>query len=91
MRTVPGMEYVHEIRYHRRDRNGRLTLDHTEVVTDHGWYITKGDEWKARYTVACATEFLTKTAAAPGTFAVSVWRDATRVCTVGLDWNPPKR
>jgi len=26
-----------------------------------------------------------------GTFAISVWRDSIRVCTVGVDWNPPNR
>ncbi|SDG85376.1 hypothetical protein SAMN05216553_112107 [Lentzea fradiae] len=91
MRTVPVMEYVHSIRYHRRSQNGRLTLAYTEIVTDHGWYIRKEDDWKSRYTTACATEYLTRVAAEAGTFAVSVWRGETRVCTVGLDWNPSKR
>jgi hypothetical protein len=91
MRTVHSMEYVHSIQYHRRSQNGRLTLAYVESVTDHGWYITKGADWKSRYTIACATEYLTRVSADAGTFAITVWRDAVRVCTIGIDWNPPNR
>jgi hypothetical protein len=91
MRTVHCMEYVHSIQYHRRNRNGRLTLAYVESVTDHGWYIKKEADWKSRYTVACATEYLAKVSAEAGTFAITVWRNAERVCTVGIDWNPPNR
>jgi hypothetical protein len=91
MRTVHAMEYVHSIQYHRRGKNGRLTLVYVEMVEDHGWYIRKEDEWKYRYTLACATEYLARVSAMAGTFAITVWRDSTRVCTVGVDWNPPNR
>ncbi|HEX7302475.1 hypothetical protein [Lentzea sp.] len=91
MRTVHLMEYVHSIQYHRRAGNGRLTLAYVEAVQDHGWYIRKEADWKSRYTIACATEYLTRVSADAGTFAITVWRGDDRVCTVGIDWNPSNR
>ena len=85
------MEYVHRIEYHRRGRSGELTLAYTETVEDHGWYIRKEADWKHRYTHGCAIDYLTRVIANAGTFAVTVWRDKTRVCTIGVDWNPTIR
>ncbi|MEV6241765.1 hypothetical protein [Lentzea sp. NPDC051838] len=84
------MDHFHRIEYRRRLSDGALDLEHVEEVQDHGWYIRKGEEWRRRYTIECAYDFLSRTETKAGTFAVSVWRDEARVCTVGLDWRPLK-
>jgi hypothetical protein len=78
--------YLHRIEYLRREPNGALTREHEETVQDHGWYLERGDEWKKRYTVGCAEDFLGRVRARPGTYAVVVWREGKRVCTVGFHW-----
>lgn len=81
-------DYLHRIEYHRRQPNDSLVCEHVETVQDHGWYVACGDEWKAHYTRGCAVDFLERVHAKAGTYAVTVWRDKTRVCSVGLKWNP---
>ncbi|MBB5806856.1 hypothetical protein F4560_006624 [Saccharothrix ecbatanensis] len=78
--------YLHRIEYFRRQRNGSLLCEHVETVDDHGWYIARGEEWRAHYTRGCAEEFLARQDAQPGVYSVAVWRGPTRVCTVGLHW-----
>lgn len=90
MRNVLFMDHLHRIEYHRRKPGGALDLELVEEVADHGWYIRKGEEWRRRYTLECACDFLSRTETKAGTFAVSVWRDGVRVCTIGMEWSPPK-
>jgi hypothetical protein len=82
------MDHFHRIEYRRRRPDGALDLEQVEEVVDHGWYIRKGEEWRRRYTLECAYDFLHRTETKAGTFAISVWRDEARVCTVGLEWLP---
>jgi len=84
------MDHLHRIEYHRRRPDGVLVLEHTEEVVDHGWYIRKGDDWRRRYTVECAHDFMSRAGTKPGTYAISVWRSDFRVCTVGIEWRPSK-
>jgi hypothetical protein len=81
------MDHFHRIEYRRRMPDGALDLEQVEEVQDHGWYIKEGEDWRRRYTLECAYDFLSRTETKPGTFAISVWRDGTRVCTVGLKWH----
>ncbi|HUQ58507.1 hypothetical protein [Lentzea sp.] len=90
MRNVLVMDHFHRIEYRRRKPGGALDLELVEEVVDHGWYIKKGEEWRRRYTLECAYDFLARTETKAGTFAISVWRDGDRVCTVGMEWNPTK-
>lgn len=83
--------YLHRVEYFRRQENGSLVCEHVETVHDHGWYIERGERWKALYTLGCAEDFLGRVSARRGVYSVAVWRDGTRVCTVGLHWNPPDR
>lgn len=84
------MDHLHRIEYHRRLPDGALDLEHTEEVTDHGWYIRKGEAWRRRYTVECAVDFMARASSRAGLYAVSVWRGEERVCTVAVDWRPLK-
>ncbi|MFD4641543.1 hypothetical protein ACFWN2_29830 [Lentzea sp. NPDC058436] len=84
------MDHLHRIEYHRRQSGGALDLDHVEEVLDHGWYIKKGEEWRRRYTLECAVDFLARTETKAGTYAITVWRNDIRVCTVGMEWRPSK-
>ena len=84
------MDHFHRIEYHRRSPSGAMDLEQVEEVVDHGWYIRKGQEWRRRYTLECACDFLERTETKAGTFAITVWRHETRVCTVGLEWRPLK-
>ncbi|MFD5824022.1 hypothetical protein [Lentzea sp. NPDC060358] len=90
MRNVLVMDHFHRIEYHRRKPGGALHLELVEEVVDHGWYIRKGDEWRRRYTLECAYDFLTRTETKAGVFAISVWRGEARVCTVAMEWSPTK-
>lgn len=83
------MDHLHRIEYHRRLPGGAMTLEHTEQVVDHGWYIRKGDEWRERYTRECAYDFLARAGSRVGRYAISVWRGEDRICTVAVDWLPP--
>ena len=78
--------YLHRIEYFRRRRSGSLVREHVESADDHGWYIGRGAEWKTRYTVGCAEDFLGRVGAPHGVYSVTVWRGDTKVCTVGLHW-----
>jgi hypothetical protein len=84
------MDHLHRIEYHRRRPDGALDLEHVEEVTDHGWYIRKGEEWRCRYTVECAHDFMARAGTKAGLYAISVWRGEERVCTVAVDWRPLK-
>ncbi|HEV7906545.1 MAG TPA: hypothetical protein VGP03_00255 [Pseudonocardiaceae bacterium] len=84
--------YLHRIEYSRRLPGGRLAREYTEHVQDHGWYLVEGEQWRTRYTRGCAVDFLARTCAAAGIYAVVVWRvdggETTRVSSVGLEWHP---
>lgn len=84
------MDHLHRIEYHRRLPGGALDLARVEEVADHGWYIKKGDEWRRHYTLECAVDFLARTGTKAGTYAITVWREDVRVCTVGMEWRPSK-
>jgi hypothetical protein len=96
---VPDFNYRHRIEYRRVTLGGRQVHEHTEVVDDHGWYIGRSgmtrQQWRERYTVACAEDFLPRMRAAAGRWVVSVYRLPTNaddqfVCAVHLTW-PQKR
>jgi len=79
-------DYLHVIEYARRNE----PVKYTEVVSDHGWYINSGEEWRIRYTAGCAQDFLDRRGAAPGEWVVVVWRagtkqDRDRVCAIRYD------
>jgi hypothetical protein len=84
------MDHFHRIEYHRRLPDGAMVLEHTEEVVDHGWYIRKGDDWRRRYTLECACDFMSRAGTKPGLYAISVWRGADRVCTTTVRWHPLK-
>lgn len=90
--TVHRMDdYHHRIEYQRRRPGGALVCEHVENVSDHGWYVVRGEAWKAHYTRGCAAEYLTRVRAESGTYVVVVWRADVRVCTTKLDWARPSR
>lgn len=78
-------DYRHLIEYARRNE----AVKYTEEVSDHGWYIKSGAEWRIRYTAGCAQEFLDKAGAGPGEWLVVVWRigdgNRDRVCAIRYD------
>jgi hypothetical protein len=79
-------DYLHVIEYARRNEQ----VKYTEVVSDHGWYINSGEEWRIRYTAGCAQDFLDRRGAAPGEWLVVVWRlnatlDRDRLCAIRYD------
>lgn len=82
MREMAAHDYLHQIEY----RSGH-DLVHSEVVSDHGWYIKTGEDWRVRYTTACAAEWLR---GRPGAWVVIVWRlgeDGSRgdcVCSIKI-------
>jgi hypothetical protein len=79
-------DYLHVIEYARRNE----PVKYTEEVSDHGWYINTGPEWRIRYTAGCAQEFLERKGAAPGEWLVVVRRigappDGDPVCAIRYD------
>ncbi|GDY33263.1 hypothetical protein GTS_48960 [Gandjariella thermophila] len=87
--------YRHRIEYHRVGQGGKRTLEHTEVVDDHGWYFARAgltsEEWRVRYTHVCADDFLERVGAKPGQWVVIVWRqpegaDQKLLCSVRIWW-----
>lgn len=80
MREMAAHDYLHRIEYRRGTE-----VVHSEVVSDHGWYIKAGEDWRVRYTTACAAEWLHDKS---GSWSVFVWRlneDGSRgdcVCSI---------
>jgi hypothetical protein len=92
---VVNWDYRHRIEYHRVGRGGKRTLEHTEVVDDHGWYVGRtgltGEEWRVAYTRACADDLLDRVGAKPGQWVVIVWRhprdaEPKVLCSVRMWW-----
>lgn len=94
--SVPDFNYRHRIEYRRVLPDGRQVHEHTEVVDDHGWYVghtgMTSEQWRARYTVVCAEDFLPQVNATAGHWLVSVYRlpsggDRQFLCAVDVSWS----
>lgn len=75
---MPTWDYWHRIEYRRELAKGHRLHEHTELVEDAGWTLKyKGvtrEQWFARYTHACAEDYLARARAHPGMWVVAVWR-----------------
>ena len=95
---MPKWPYWHRLEYRREISKDTYVHAYTEVVEDHGWTFChdpkRREQYLADYTHGCAADYLSRVAAKPGTWRVTVYRlgdtpqaNGEHLCTIRMHWS----